>query len=331
MDQNLPAKTRRALTRAGLPALPAIIANAGDQAARRFLEFFTAQIRNPNTREAYGRAVARFLAWLEERGVTELDQVEPLLVAAYIEQLGRELSKPSVKQHLAAIRMLFDWLTSGGIVRFNPASSVRGPKYVVRRGKTPVLEDDQTQELLDSIPADTAVGLRDRALLSVMAYNFARIGAVLAMKVGDYYQDGKRWSFRLHEKGGKDHPLPAHHIAEAAVDAYLEAAGIAGEKNTPLFRSARGRSGELTEKPMSRSDALRMIKRRALAAGLPASTCNHTFRATAITNFRRNGGSRGKAAQLAAHADERTTRLYDRSDDPITLDEIERVNYRSAE
>lgn len=315
-----------------LASVPALIAGAGDRAAWRFLEFFTANIRNKNTRRAYAHAVRLFCDWLADKGIDDLSTVNPVMVAAYVEHLGEQLAKPSVKQHLAAIRMLCDYLVTGGILPFNPASSVRGPKYVQKRGKTPVLDDDQMQELVDSIDVSTLMGLRDRALIGVMAFNFARIGATVAMDVGDYFQQGKKWWFRLHEKGGKHHELPAHHRAEEFMDAYLDGLHGAGGpvgRDTPLFRTGRGRSGALGKNRMAVTDAFRMVKRRAKAAGLPSSTCNHSFRATCITNFRKNGGSRGKAAQLAAHESERTTRLYDRSDDPITLDEIERVNYRS--
>ncbi len=122
----------------GGPLLPAIIAQAGDHAARRFIEFFTATIRNGNTRRAYAKAVGDFLAWCEGHRLT-LPGIEPLHVASYIEQLTQAKAAPTVKQPLAAISMLFDWLTSGGIIDFNPATSVRGPKYSVKRGKTPVL------------------------------------------------------------------------------------------------------------------------------------------------------------------------------------------------
>lgn len=317
-----------------LASVPAIIAGAGERAAWRFLEFFTANIRNKNTRRAYARAVRGLCEWLEARGIRDLSHVNPVTVAAYIEDLGDQLAKPSVKQHLAAIRMLCDYLVTGGVLPFNPASSVRGPKYQIKRGKTPVLDDDQMEQLLSAIDPSTLHGLRDRALIAVMAFDFARIGAVVAMDVGDYFQQGKKWWFRLHEKGGKHHELPAHHKAEEFMDAYLDglrAAGAAVGRDTPLFRTGKGHGGALGDNRMRENDALRMVKRRALAAGLPASTCNHSFRATCITNFRKNGGSRGKAAQLAAHESERTTRLYDRSDDPVTLDEIERVNYRSGD
>jgi integrase/recombinase XerD len=163
-------------------AVPAVIAGAGDHAARRFLEFFAATIRNKNTRMAYYRAACHFFAWIEQHRIGELADIEPIHVAAYIEVLQTTAAKPTVKLHLAAIHMLFDWLVVGQVLAVNPAHAVRGPKHVVRRGKTPVLTEDQARHLLDSIDVTTVVGLRDRALISVMIYSFARIGAVVAMR-----------------------------------------------------------------------------------------------------------------------------------------------------
>lgn len=312
---------RRQLLRAGMEKLPAAIARAGERAAWRFIEFFTANIRNKNTRAAYVQASSQFFAWCEERGL-RLSDITPVVVAGYIETHAG--SAPTVKQHLAAIRMLFDWLVIGQVVPTNPAHSVRGPKHVVKRGKTPVLKADQARMLLDSIDTSTIVGLRDRAILGVMCYTFARVSAAVHMRVEDYYQNGKRWWFRLHEKGGKRHEVPAHHNAEAYMDAYLVAAGIAGEKKGPLFRTV-DRSRELTLEPMTRTDVLRMIKRRAQDAGLPSSTCCHTFRATGITAYLENGGTIENAQAIAAHESPRTTKLYDRTSDEITLDEVERI------
>jgi integrase/recombinase XerD len=320
MNDLIPIPPRQ-LGRAGLDKLPATIARAGERAAWRFVEFFTANIRNRNTRAAYAYAVTEFLDWCEKRLIA-LDQIRPVVVAAYIEQ--HPGAAPTVKQHLAAIRMLFDYLVVGQIVPMNPASSVRGPKHVVRRGKTPVLKADQARALLDSIETDTIVGLRDRALLGIMCYTFARVGAMVAMRVEDYYQNGKRWWFRLHEKGGKRHEVPAHHNAEAYVDAYITAAGVASEKKAPLFRSV-DKHRHLTLNPMHRNDVLRMIKRRCDDAGLPLSTCCHTFRATGITAYLENGGTIENAQAIAAHESPRTTKLYDRTSDEITLDEVERI------
>jgi site-specific recombinase XerD len=310
--------------RSGGILLPATIADAGDHAARRFVEFFTATIRNTNTRRAYARAVADFFTW-SERHRLALAAIEPVHVAAYIEGLTRAKSAPTVKQHLAAIGMMFDWLTSGGILPFNPAASVRGPRHSVKRGKTPVLTPDEARQLLDSIDTATLIGLRDRALIAVMVYSFARVSASLGMKVEDYYTEGRRAWFRLHEKGGKRHDVPAHHNAENYLDAYLEAAGIASEKKSPLFRSAAGKTHKLTDRPMDPNDALRMIKRRAKAIGLPGNVCCHTFRATGITAYLENGGTIEKAQQIANHESPKTTKLYDRTSDQITLDEVERI------
>jgi site-specific recombinase XerD len=155
--------------------VPAIVADAGEHATRRFLEFFAATIRNKNTRTAYLRAVGRFFAWCEHHQLGQLADIEPLHVAAYIEAFGKDFEKPTVEQHLAAIRMLFDWLVTGQVVATNPAHSVRGPKHVVKTGKTTVLDAEQARLLLDSIDTSTVVGLRDRALISVMTFAFARI------------------------------------------------------------------------------------------------------------------------------------------------------------
>lgn len=305
-------------------ALPPILRQAGRTASKRFLEFFTAQIRNRNTREAYHRALVDFLAWCHDRGC-RLDRIEPMVVAAYVEYLATIYMPPTVKQHLAAIRMCFDWLVTGQIIATNPAAAVRGPKYVVKRGKTPVLTADEARQLLDSIDCSTVVGLRDRALIGTMIYTFARVSAVVNMHVEDYYQLGKRSWIRLHEKGGKFHEVPAHHKAEEFLDAYLEAVGLGNESGSPLFRSATRRGDTLTHNPMSRQDALRMVKRRIQAVGLSQRVCCHTFRATGITAYLENGGTVEKAQQIAGHESPRTTKLYDRTSDEITLDEVERI------
>jgi integrase/recombinase XerD len=312
-------------TQAGASSLivPAIVTDAGGNAPRRFVEFFTANIRNPNTRAAYGVAVQQFFAWCDRFGLT-LEKIEPVHVAAYIEQ--HPASAPTVKQHLAALKQLFDYLVTGQVMPFNPAASVRGPRYSVKKGKTPVLSPEDARKLIDSIPTSTLTGLRDRAIIGVMVFSFARISATVGMKVKDYYPNGKRYWIRLHEKGGKFHEMPAHHNAEAYLDAYIEAAGIEEEKASPLFRSIKGRTGKATERGLSRTDALRMIYRRAKAAGLNTHICCHTFRATGITVYLMNGGKLEHAQTMANHESIRTTKLYDRTRDDITLDEIEKIH-----
>tara|TARA_R110000737_G_scaffold333449_1_gene351133 strand:- start:10966 stop:11922 length:957 start_codon:yes stop_codon:yes gene_type:complete len=307
------------------PSLPALIASADTQAQTRFVEFFTATIRNANTRRAYMRATGDFLAWCELHGITSLTAVQPLHVAAYIEEMSQARSAPTAKQALAAIRHLFDWLVTGQIVPVNPAASVRGPSHKVRRGKTSVLEPSEARQLLDSIDVTTIVGLRDRALIGLMVYSFARVGAALGMKVEDLYVQNRRLWVRLHEKGGKRHEMPCHHNLEAYLHAYIDAAGIADDPKGPLFRTIGRGTGTLTTTPLPQANAYQMIRRRAAAADIATKVGNHTFRATGITAYLKNGGTLEKAAQMANHASTRTTQLYDRRSDEVTLDEVERV------
>jgi site-specific recombinase XerD len=306
-------------------ALPSILAAAGANAQRRFLEFFAASIRNPHTRRAYAGAVGEFLAWCEGRGVASITAIQPLHVAAYIEALSRSRAAPTAKLRLAAIRRLFDWLVIGQVMPTNPAASVRGPAHSVKRGKTPVLAPEEARALLDSIDVSTPAGLRDRALIGLMVFSFARIGAALAMKVEDVYVQHRRLWVRLHEKGGKVHEMPCHHFLEDYLHGYIDGCGLAGDPKGVLFRTiARGR-GELTATPLSQANAYAMIGRRAAAAGIATKIGNHTFRATGITAYLKNGGTLENAAAMANHASTRTTQLYDRRSDQVTLDEIERV------
>lgn len=304
--------------------LPALFAGSSERDAIRVAEFFAAQIRNPNTRRAYLRAVTDFASFCEAHGLVVLDQVQPLHVAAWVEIQLKAYSKPTVKQQLAAVRMLFDWLVVGQVVRSNPASSVRGPKHSVKRGKTPVLDAESTRQLLDSIDRDTDIGRRDRALIGTMTYSFARIGAVVQMKVDDYFYQGHRAWVRLHEKGGKEHEMPVHHALQDLLEDYLTQAGLKGT-SAPLFQSVAGRSGKLTGNAMSQSDAWNMLQRRAVAAGLQTKITNHTFRATGITEYLLAGGKVEIAQRMANHESSRTTGLYDRRPDLIALDEIERI------
>ena len=305
--------------------LPALIADAGDKAARRFLEFFTVTIRNPNTRAAYGRAAGAFLRWCEGQGIISLAGVQPVLVAAYVEQLGRTMSPPTVKQHLACIRMLFDWLVVGQVMPSNPAHSVRGPRHSVAKGSTKVLSSEEATSLLATMNVSTVVGLRDRALIAVMTYTFARVGAVVALTVEDYYPQKKRWWLKLHEKNGKVNEMPCHHKLENYLDEYIKTAGIGEDRKGPLFRSAIGKTGQLTARPMLRSDIWSMVRRRAADAGIQTAIGCHTFRATGITDYLTNGGRIEVAQRMAGHSNAKTTGLYDRRNDDISVGEVERI------
>ena len=305
--------------------VPAIVAKHGERAAWRYLEFFAVSIRNPNTRAAYARAASAFFAWSAALSLS-LPGIMPVHVAAWIEQLSREgRSAPTVKQHLAAVRVLFDWLVVGQVVPHNPAAAVRGPKHSMATGKTHMPDRDEAKALLAAINTGSLIGLRDRALIGMLLFTFGRIGAVTAMRVSDYYPVGKRWWVRLHEKGGKEHTMPVHHILQDWLDVYVEAAGIAGDSKGVLFRTADRRTGRLTEKGMAQPDAYRMIQRRAGASDMATRIGCHSWRARGITAYLENGGQLEHAQKMAAHASAKTTKLYDRRGDGVSLDEVERI------
>jgi site-specific recombinase XerD len=306
-------------------SLPALIAAAGERTQLRFLEFFASNIRNPHTRRAYVRAVAEFLDWCAAAGVAGIEAVQSLHVAAWIEGQTRQLSAPTVKQQLAAIRHLFDWLVTGQVVPVNPAASVRGPSHSVKTGKTPVLDAEDARLLLNSIDTTTPAGLRDRALIALMVYSFARIGAALGMKVEDVYTQNRRLWVRLREKGGKRHEMPCHHNLEDYLAAYLDGVGLKDDPKGPLFRTIGRGTDQLTKTPLPQANAHAMIRRRMAAAGIATKAGNHSFRATGITAYLKNGGTLEKAAAMANHASTRTTQLYDRRRDDMTLDEVEKI------
>jgi site-specific recombinase XerD len=321
-----PVALPAAPTPAGTYIIPVLITAAGgDQAAWRYVEFFAANINNDHTRRAYARACSRFFAWCEDRGLT-LTSIRPFDVAAWVKQLQEKHAAPGVKQQLAAVRMLFDWLVTGQVVPMNPAAAVRGPKHVVKTGKTPVLEAAEWRQLIDNIPSVTLRDLRDRALIATLTYSFARITGALKMKVEDLQPRGAGWAVRLHEKGGKEHVMPCHHALAEALRVYIDAAGIAEDRKGFLFRTARGHNANaLSERAMDQYAAWYMIRRRARAAGINAPIGNHTFRATGITAYLANGGALEHAQEMAAHESPRTTKLYDRTRERLTQDEVERI------
>ncbi len=317
--------------------VPALIETAGAKTKKRFVEYFVAEIRNPRTRAAYFRAVDRFLAWCGAQGI-ELLSIEPVIVAKYIEDRcpevrhellasGRSsptLEDASTKQHLAAIRRMFDYLITGGLLEVNPAASVRGPKLVVETGKTPVMTDDELRMLLRGIDISKIAGLRDRALIYLMFNSFARIGAVVAMNVEDVYRRGDRYRVRLYEKGGKFLENWISHKAAGYLKDYMTGTTIDGQRGTPLFRTLT-RKRNLTDRGMHPNDALGMIKRRARKAGLNPETCCHSLRASGITEYMKNGGTLEKAQRRAGHRSSRTTNLYNRAQDDEDEFECEKV------
>jgi integrase/recombinase XerC len=304
--------------------VPAIVADTHRDAGERFVEYFAATIRNANTRAAYMNAVADFLAFAPVAALGSLAEVRSIHVSAYVEYVSARFAPQTVKQRLAALRGLFDWLARHGVLEVNPAAPVRGPAYTQKRGKTPILTAAEAKRLIESIETDTLAGLRDRALIAVMVYSFARVSAAVGMNLEHLVQTAGRSWLRLSEKGGKVHEMPVHNRLLEHLEAYLKALGPQDGKS-PLFRSARGRTGELTAERLTRFDAYAMIRRRAVGAGVVEKIGNHSFRGTGITTFLLNDGTLELAQEMANHASPRTTKLYDRRDDKITQDAVERI------
>jgi site-specific recombinase XerD len=313
-------------------APPPIVRDAGPNAEYAYADFFKARISNANTRKAYKRAVDRFLGWCRLRGLG-LRQVSSFLVGDYLEHHlndrdGRPLSAPSKKQHLAALRHFFDNQQVYHGVVLNPASSVRGPKYSAREGKTPAFHDRQVRDLIDAVKECDVVGVRDRTLLMVLAYTAARAGAVARLRTMDYLTDGRSWFFNFGEKGGKLHRVPARHDLQLQMERYLKATGLEGRSDkTPLFRTARRRKRELTDRGLNGNDLLRIVKRRLKGAGLPEGAfCCHSFRATTATNLLRQKVAREQVQYLLGHSDARTTDLYNRTEKEVTRNVVERIS-----
>src|SRR5918997_5616286 len=313
-------------------AAPAIVRDAGPNAEYAYADFFKAKIGNPNTRKAYKRAVDRFLGWCGVRGL-ELRQVTSFLVGDYLEHHlvdrdGRPLAPPSKKQHLAALRHFFDNQQIYHGVVLNPTSSVRGPKYSAREGKTTAFDERQVRTLLDSIDTSHVIGIRDKTLLMILAYTTARAGAVARLRTADYVTDGRSWYFNFGEKRGKLHQVPARHDLQLQMDRYLEAAGLEGRSDkTPLFRTVRKGKRELTDRGLTGNDLLRIVKRRLRGAGLPdGAFCCHSFRATTATNLLKQKVPREQVQYLLGHSDARTTDLYNRTEKEVTRNIVERIS-----
>lgn len=313
---------------------PTLIDNGGPKLKRRFLEFFGASIRNANTRAAYLKACAAFFAFIDECEVESIHDIVPLHVARWLEALqadGRSVA--TQQQFMAAVRMLLDFLVSGGHLASNPALSVRAPRQSVTKGKTATLTADECGALLRSISTDDLVGLRDRALIGVMVFTFARVSAACGLTAADAFKQKKRLWLRLHEKGGKVHDMPCHHTLEEYLAEYIDAAGLSDAKpTTPLFQSFKRRgkgdvgARELSGRQLMRQEAWQMVQRRAEAAGLDTHICNHTFRVVGITTYLSGGGTYNNAMKMAGHSSADSTQLYDRRDIEATPDEVEKIS-----
>ena len=303
---------------------PALIAAAGPAAQFAWDEFIYGQIRNPHTRRAYSHAVRQFLDYCRELDL-DLPQVAPRDVGLYLD--GLNYAPGTKKVHLAALRHFFDTLVTRHVVVLNPAASVRGDRLQVIEGKTPEIGVEQARRLLKRIDASHVVGLRDRAILGVLIYTAARVGAVAKLRRGDFYSVIDQYFLRFTEKGGKSREIPVRHDLRGFVLEYLAVGDFEyADKSAPLFRSAIRRTRRLTQQGMTADDIGRMVKRRAKRSGLSDRLSPHSFRVTTITDLLSQGVSLEDVQNLAGHADPRTTRLYDRRQQSVTRNIVERIS-----
>jgi integrase/recombinase XerD len=237
-------------------------------------------------------------------------------------------STPTRKLALAALRALFDVLVQRHVMVLNPAASVRGEKYQAIEGKTPAITIEQARTLLASIDTCTMMGKRDKAVISILMFTAARVGAVTQLKCNDFIFDGEQWVLRFdHEKGGKSREIPVRHDLQKTILDYLAAAGLEALPNeSPLLLSAAGRTGRLTTSPLSSLDIYRIVKRRLHNAGLPTRLSPHSFRVTAITDLLSQGVPLEDVQFLVGHSDPRTTRLYDRRQQKVSRNIVERIS-----
>ena len=331
MDDRNPCATGSVVRRPGesiidaRSPLPAIIEQAGHGARFAYEEFFHAKIRNSHTRRAYRRAVLCFLQWCDGRQRT-LQEVSPADVGIYLD--GLTLSVASKKQILAGLRHFFDGMVTRHAIALNPALSVRGERYQVMEGKTPEITIKQARKLLSSINTDNVVGLRDKAIMSILIYTASRVGAVARLKLKDLYDSGDQYCLHFLDKGGKSREIPVRHNLQGLLRSYLRSTGcnLGDATDRPLFRTSIRKTKTLSDRPMSAGDIGRMLKRRMKACGLPPRLSPHSFRVCVITNLLSQGVPLEDVQNLAGHADPRTTRLYDRRHKSITRNIVERIS-----
>lgn len=325
--------------------VPRIIAETSEKVTRCYLDFFFAQVENENTRTSYVRAIVDFFSWVDlNRENYDLLDIETLDVVAWVKWLettvnpatGKVPSKSTVRQRLAAVKSLFNWFRLHQHITVSPAAAVKKKRERVTRGKTKSLQPAQARKLLDTIETQyvsdgnklpSHIGVRDKALISVMLFTFARISAAISMNIGDVDEIEGRLFINMREKGNRQSRMPCSLTLEKSLRPYLSLLRHLGfVEQSPLFQTVDRRK-QLSGNRLHRTEAWYMVRRRALKAGIPVEVCNHTFRATGITTYLEHPDARLELAQaMAGHADPATTLLYDHREDKVTQSEVERVD-----
>lgn len=325
LDEHLPTEFQKpAIAVRSDASFPLLVEKGGSAAQFAWEEFIYGKIRNPHTRAAYERAIRRFLSHCETLK-KQLPTVSPRDVGSYLDQ--QTYAPATKKLHLSAIRHFFDTLVTRHVIILNPAHSVRGERLQVVEGKTPEITVSQARILMQSLDTHHVVGLRDRAIIAIMIYTAARVGAIAALRRGDFYDIGDQYCLRFAEKGGKSREIPVRHDLQQFIKEYLTEGGMNfTEKSKPLFRTTIRKTKKLTQNPMAAGDMARMVKRRMRDAGLPLRLSPHSFRVTTITDLLSQGVPLEDVQNLAGHADPRTTRLYDRRNRQVSRNIVERIS-----
>jgi integrase/recombinase XerD len=283
--------------------------------------------RSPSadTRSNYARDVAQFLRFLGHANRPEaLLDVRPHHVAAWRDQLRADgLVNSSVARKMTALRSLFSYLKTYGYAGANPAHSdfVATPA-VPRDGKTVGLSPEECRKLLDAPDAATPVGIRDRAILALLAYSACRVGELARLQVGAYKTTGGHRVLEIFGKGGKERRVPLHPEAVERLEEWIDTAAVRDEAESPLFRAALtarayGQDG-FRGTPLTRRAVQYLVKRYAAAVGLDPAVTVHSFRVTALTTAREQGVDIIDLQDYAGHADPRTTLGYIRSRDRLS-------------
>jgi len=313
---------------------PEILIHSGQSAIKLYNDYLHLSIRSDDSRQTYRSALSLFFRFCDTQGIKEILDIEPRHVRAYLDHRTKELGRvSSARTHYSAIKGFGQYCVEKQFLATNPAASVKYAFVNPRKGKTPIMSAEDVRSLLLSIPDDVdctdkpakQTDLRDKALVSLMAYTFARIGGILSARIGDLrYEENILWLDMI-EKGSKSHSLPISGAPRAFLESYIRDCGLS-DKTAPLFQSAN-RNGKLTGKPYDRGNSRRMIASRAKKLGIAGNTKNHTFRATGITHFLEGGGRLDDAQDIANHSNSSTTRRYDRRSNQRLVEVLKQVDY----
>jgi integrase/recombinase XerD len=312
-----------------IPAYPGHRASVND----RLKDLFFAQLPNENTRAAYASALRYFFHFCEANAVM-IEEASPRLIAAWLKTAGK--SPRTQRVYLAAVRRFYNELGLAGILKGNPATIVRLERLDIREGATSVFEPQELNAFFASQVRHSLLTLRNVALFRTLFHQVPRVSAVVNLRVGDYHARGNVYFLRLKEKRGKINSFPVHPRAREALDDWLSTSGLSGSPDAPLFPrfsvyrdtlfSTPGPDGRPIFQPLNRRAVYRLIRRITANAGIQKKLGCHSFRATGITFFLKNGGSVEIAQRFAQHRDRSTTDLYDRRGDDILQDEIVRID-----